>query len=103
MALTVEHPQQIDSVGRRLKQARETAGLTQQDLALRCSVTRQQIIGWEKNQHTPNPASRIKLEECLRLPPGHLDPPPQDELVERLESVLAEATFLLRELKRGES
>lgn len=104
MALTVETPaSQIDSVGRRILEARKARGLTQQELAVECGVTRQQIIGWEKNHHTPNASSRIKLEECLRLPPGHLDPPPQDELVERLESVLAEAQFLLRELKRGES
>ena len=48
-----------------IKALRKQAGLRQEDLALRCSVSRQTIIAIENNKYDPTLALAMKLASVL--------------------------------------
>ena len=54
--------------GERLKQARENAGLTQEELAERLGLSEQSIYYWEAGQHFPRPKHLRELIALLRTP-----------------------------------
>ena len=53
------------TVGKRIKWARNEAGLSQEKLAATIGTTRQVIIRWERDKHLPNALSRDRLAEAL--------------------------------------
>jgi len=58
-------PLQLAFSGRLLREFRERAGLTQQDLAKRCGLSRFQISRWETGQAKPEPAALDPLVRGL--------------------------------------
>jgi DNA-binding XRE family transcriptional regulator len=61
---------------RRLKQAREKAGLSQEKFVVMLSKSglslgRNALSSWEKGKTKPNVDELIKLSECLRMPLGY--------------------------------
>jgi transcriptional regulator with XRE-family HTH domain len=56
------------SIGRRIRWARRSAGLSQDALAAKIGTTRQVIIRWEKDRHLPNLESRQKLAAATGQP-----------------------------------
>lgn len=54
-------------IGRRIKQARETIGLTQVQLAERMGVKQPTIVGYETGYRTPNAADLPRLAEILQV------------------------------------
>ncbi len=52
-------------VGNNLKNKRTSAGLTQEDIAQRTSVTRQTIIAMEKGNYIPSVLLALKLSGVL--------------------------------------
>lgn len=59
------------NMGEQIKTAREGLGLTQEDLAERCSVSRQAVSKWELGASLPAPENLALLEDILgvRLAP----------------------------------
>jgi transcriptional regulator with XRE-family HTH domain len=53
------------TVGKRIRESRKRAGLSQDRLAAAIGTTRQVIIRWEHDRHLPNASSRRKLAETL--------------------------------------
>jgi len=62
------------ALGERIKHARESLRMSQQELADRLMVSRDTIINWEKGHTHPRPRDLIALEEIL----GRLDGGPED-------------------------
>lgn len=69
-----DHPPDEGTVGRVIWDARRAANLTQDELSEKLKTTRQVIIGWEQNNHTPKGPSRAKLLKHLPLTPEMLEP-----------------------------
>ncbi|TCO62711.1 helix-turn-helix domain-containing protein [Actinocrispum wychmicini] len=72
--------------GDRLRSCRERAGLTQQELAERCGLSRFQISRWETGEAKPGARSLRPLvrglAEVLERPAGSAYPFTLDELLE---------------------
>jgi transcriptional regulator with XRE-family HTH domain len=58
-------PMRLLFSGNRLREYRERAGLTQQELADRCGLSRFQISRWETGQARPEPAALAPLVHGL--------------------------------------
>ena len=54
-----------ETVGSNLRQKRLLAGLTQEELAARCGVTRQTIIAVERGNYVPSVLLALKLAQTL--------------------------------------
>lgn len=53
------------TVGSNLRQRRLTAGLTQEEIAERCGVTRQTIIAVERGNYVPSVLLALRLAQAL--------------------------------------
>ena len=62
----------IDSIGQRIKLARESAGLKQSDLADRAGTQWQQVSRWERDQATPRAKAVRALCDALGVSPQWL-------------------------------
>jgi transcriptional regulator with XRE-family HTH domain len=58
-------PLSLPFSGKRLLAWRERAGLTQQELAVRCGLSRFQISRWETERNKPEPAALGRLVRGL--------------------------------------
>ena len=56
-----------DGIGRKIKAAREGAGLTQEDLAERMEVSRQAVSKWEADLSRPSSENLLRLCKLLGL------------------------------------
>lgn len=67
-------PLSLPFSGKRLRAWRERTGLTQQDLAVRCGLSRFQVSRWETGENKPEPAALGRLvrglAEALGRPVG---------------------------------
>jgi transcriptional regulator with XRE-family HTH domain len=61
-------------VGRRIKEAREDAGLTQSDLAIALDITQTAVSYWEGGKRTPGLDDIVKLTQVLHRDPGYFFP-----------------------------
>jgi len=61
-------------VGRRIKEAREAAGLTQTDLASALAVTQTAVSYWEAGKRVPGLDDIVKLTRALHRDPGYFFP-----------------------------
>ena len=61
-----------ETIGQRIKLAREAAGLKQSDLAEKAKTQWQQVSRWERDQSTPRAKSVKALCEALSLSPRWL-------------------------------
>jgi transcriptional regulator with XRE-family HTH domain len=79
-------PLSLPFSGRRLREWRERAGLTQLQLADKCGLSRFQISRWEVENAKPQPPALIRLTrglgEALGRPHNGVDPFIVDELLE---------------------
>ncbi len=84
----------------RIRAARSKAGLSQEDVALRCHVVRQTVAKWEKGLSVPDADVLITLADALSVPVSQLlgipeiDPADHARLSEelaRVNATLAEA------------
>ena len=57
----------MNNIAETIKQAREARGLTQEDLAERCEVSRQAVSKWELGASVPTPEKLNILEEILDI------------------------------------
>jgi DNA-binding XRE family transcriptional regulator len=64
----------LDYVGDRIKQARESAGLTQTELSTRAGLPQSHISRLENGQHSPSFATLEKIAKALNIPVSQLDP-----------------------------
>jgi len=64
----------LDYVGGRIKQARESAGLTQTELSTRAGLPQSHISRLENGQHSPSFATLEKIAKALNIPVSQLDP-----------------------------
>jgi transcriptional regulator with XRE-family HTH domain len=72
-------------VGKRIREAREAIGFTQEDLGDALSLTRSSVSLWEKGYASPEPDNLRTLAELLRVTPEYLTsgkgkPPVKNEL-----------------------
>lgn len=65
----MEHIEQPNS----LAQARDNAGLTQEELALKLNITRPAISQWETGNTAPSGSSRMLLALTLDIPVAVVD------------------------------
>lgn len=63
----------MQSVGQKIKSAREFEGLSVQTVAKAVGCSRQAIYTWEKDTHVPTLPHRRKLERLFELPAGSLN------------------------------
>ena len=56
-------------IGRRMRQAREEMGLTQEDLARQLNITGASLSRWEAGKHSIHGSDLIKLSHLLGKPP----------------------------------
>lgn len=61
-----------DGIGRKIKAARERAGLTQEDLAERMEVSRQAVSKWENGSSEPSTANLLALAKLYGVDLGAL-------------------------------
>ena len=54
-------------IGKKLKEARQMSGLTQENVAEKLNVSRQTISNWENGKSYPDIISVIKMSECYRV------------------------------------
>lgn len=54
------------SVGMRIREAREKAGLKQTELAVQVGVLAHQICSWERGRHLPSPEHMRRLALALK-------------------------------------
>jgi ribosome-binding protein aMBF1 (putative translation factor) len=64
----------LDYVGSRIKQARESAGLTQIELSQRAGLPQSHISRLENGQHSPSFVTLEKISKALDIPISQLDP-----------------------------
>jgi ribosome-binding protein aMBF1 (putative translation factor) len=64
----------LDSVSCRIKQARESAGLTQTELSAQTGLPQSHISRLENGQHSPSFATLEKIAKALNIPISQLDP-----------------------------
>jgi transcriptional regulator with XRE-family HTH domain len=69
--------------GRRVRDARQAAGMTQEDLAVACGVERSYLSVLERGGRDPRLSTVARLARSLNLPPGDLldDSAPRDDQV----------------------
>lgn len=58
----------VGSFGKKLKQLRTKAGLTQEELADKCGIKKQSISRYEKSVREPNIRTAKKIAEALDVP-----------------------------------
>lgn len=80
-------------IGRRIKSARDAAGLTQLDLALKANVSPSTITRWEAGK-LPPVRELVRLSGVLGVEPGYLvegsdDESPSDDRITGLEEQVA--------------
>ena len=73
----------LNTLGKTLRTARETAQLTQQTVAEELNVTAQTVRNWETGKHEPNQETMLSLATLYALHPNNLAPgaqtiPPAD-------------------------
>ncbi len=64
----------IDYVAGRIKEARESAGLTQIELSKKAGLPQSHISRLENGQHSPSFATLEKIAKALDIPISQLDP-----------------------------
>jgi ribosome-binding protein aMBF1 (putative translation factor) len=64
----------IDYIGIRIKQARESAGLTQTELSTKAGLPQSHISRLENGQHSPSFATLEKIAKALNISISQLDP-----------------------------
>jgi ribosome-binding protein aMBF1 (putative translation factor) len=64
----------LDYVGGRIKQARESAGLTQIELSEKAGLPQSHISRLENGQHSPAFSTLMKISKALDIPISQLDP-----------------------------
>jgi transcriptional regulator with XRE-family HTH domain len=72
-------------VGKRIREAREAMGFTQEDLGDAMSLTRSSVSLWEKGYANPEPDNLLSLAKLLKVDPDYLTsgrgkPPTKNEL-----------------------
>lgn len=58
----------------RIRDAREKAGMSQQELAKASGLTQSHISRLENGEHSPSCATIQKIADALKLPASHFDP-----------------------------
>ncbi|MEU6234400.1 helix-turn-helix transcriptional regulator [Kitasatospora sp. NPDC047058] len=61
-------------VGRRIRAAREGAGLSQEDLAERAEISRHTVYRAETGSHATSTDAILKIARALQVPPADLFP-----------------------------
>ncbi len=61
-------------VSKRIREARETAGLTQAELSLQSGLPQSHISRLEQGKHSPTAKTLEKIATALKLPRSHFDP-----------------------------
>ena len=61
-------------VSKRIREARETAGLTQAELSLQSGLPQSHISRLEQGKHSPTAKTLEKIATALNLPHAHFDP-----------------------------
>lgn len=59
-------------IGDRIKKARETAGLSMDELAEKLGVTYETVRGWEKHKAVPRPSKYSSIADALGISEGRL-------------------------------
>lgn len=62
-------------IGKRIKELRDSRGLTQEELALRAGIARTMLAGYEKGYHHPSRANLVRLAKELQVPIDDLGKP----------------------------
>jgi transcriptional regulator with XRE-family HTH domain len=62
----------LGNLGRAIRQARQTNGLSQEELSLVTGIHRNYIGGIERGERSPTVRVVLTLEEALELSPGDL-------------------------------
>ena len=57
-----------ETLGERIRAARQAAGLSQEKLAERLGLTRQAVTKWETGQSAPSTENLLRLAEVLGVP-----------------------------------
>lgn len=87
-----------ETPGRRLRDARKRAGLTQVRLAKELGVAEGAVNAWERDQRLPETANLMRLAELLDVSTDYLllgrAPAGIEEIVDGLEDLLADAKRL---------
>ena len=62
----------MTEIGHNIRLARESAGLTQKELATRIGVAQARIAEWERGKVDPTGSTLIKIAAALGIEPGEL-------------------------------
>lgn len=94
-----------NTVGSRIKHARERAGLTQAELGERLGVDQTYVSRWERDEITPRGSTRLKIAnalgvrtEWLRTGEGAMDFPMRDPILQNM-AASAEDVAVMRETR----
>lgn len=69
------------SIGKRMKDARISKGMTQQDVADRAGIGVVQYNGYERGRHLPSPRSVDKVAKALGLTAAQLNQPSNKAII----------------------
>lgn len=89
-------------LGETIKRLRESAGMSQGELADRLSVVRQTVSKWERGLSAPDAAIVVRMAEIFGVPVQEILGVQADTAAEGLQEELAQARALLEEKSRKE-
>ena len=89
-------------LGETIKRLRESAGMSQGELADRLSVVRQTVSKWERGLSAPDAAIVVRMSEIFGVPVQEILGVQADTAAEGLQEELAQARALLEEKSRKE-
>ncbi len=64
---TIESMDQVDHIGTAIREGRDRAGLTQQQVAEMIGAYRPDLSDWERGERTPSAVTLLRLARALRL------------------------------------
>ena len=83
------------TTGQTIKQARQAAGITQQELADRLGISYVGVSQWETDKRNPKQETLVRIAKALDIPVSSLCGPdrfiPASELIEKLSGMLKQA------------
>ena len=89
-------------LGETIKRLRESAGMSQEELADRLSVVRQTVSKWERGLSAPDAAIVVRMADIFGVPVQEILGVQADTAAEGLQEELAQARALLEEKSRKE-
>ena len=84
------------SIGKRIKECRESAGLTQEELSVLLDITKSSVYKFESGKLLPSSVNLIQIANALETTPDYLV---QDSLIKIPEFPLAHDPILIGILK----